>query len=115
MSTAMWCMTSSVDDEEKTGCRSQCKCYLRNMTLELPEQELGSLRLTPAQARLELAVGLYAGRRVTLGHGAMIGGVSHTEFMHEIGRRGLNIHYTIEDAMHDVATVDKLCAQRDGE
>ena len=108
-------MTSSVGNEQKTGCRSRREWYLRSVTFELPERELGSLQLTPAQARLELAVGLYAGRRVTLGHGVMIGGVSHTKFMHEIGRRGVNIHYTIEDAMHDVATVDKLCAQRDAE
>jgi len=83
------------------------------MTIELPELE--SLRLTPEQARLELAVGLYAGRRVTLGRAAKIAGVSHTEFMHEIGRRGLCLHYTVEDAMHDMAVVDKLCGQRDTE
>lgn len=83
------------------------------MTIELPE--LDSLRLTPAQARVELAVGLYAGRRVTLGHGARIAGISHTQFMHEVGRRGLHIHYTAEDALQDMATVDKLCATRDAE
>ena len=79
------------------------------MTIELPD--LDSLRLTPDQARLELAVGLYAGRRVTIGHGAKIASISHTEFMHEVGRRGITVHYTAEDALHDVATVDKLCAK----
>ena len=81
------------------------------MTIEVPERELGSLRLTPEQARLEFAVGLYAGRRVTLGRGAKIAGVSYTQFMHEIGRRGLHINYTVADATHDMAMVDKLCGQ----
>lgn len=79
------------------------------MTIELPDIE--SLRLTPSEARLEFAVGLYAGRRVTLGHGAKIAGVSHTQFMRQVGSRGIPIHYTAEDALHDVAMVDKLCAK----
>ena len=79
------------------------------MTIELPD--IDSLRLTPSEARLELAVGLYAGRRVTLGHGAKIAGVSHTEFMREVGSRGIPIHYTAEDALRDIAMVDKLCAK----
>ena len=83
------------------------------MTIDVPERELGTLRLTPEQARLEFAVGLYAGRRVTLGRAARIADVSYTEFMHEIGRRGLCINYTVEDASHDTAMVDKLCGPRD--
>ena len=79
------------------------------MIIELPD--LDSLHLTRDEARLELAVGLYAGRRVTLGHGAKIGGISHTQFMREIGGRGIPVHYTAEDALHDVAMVDKLCAK----
>ena len=65
------------------------------------------------EARLELAVGLYAGRRVSLGRAAKVAGVSYTEFMHEIGHRGLCINYTVEDASHDMAIVDKLCGPRD--
>ena len=58
-------------------------------------------------------MGLYAGRRVPLGRAAKIAGVAYTEFMHEIGRRGRCINYTVEDATHDMAMVDKLCGQRD--
>jgi predicted HTH domain antitoxin len=79
------------------------------VTIELPD--IDSLRLTPVEARLELAVGLYAGRRITLGHGAKVAGVSHTQFMREVGRRGISIHYTADDALYDVAMVDKLCAK----
>ncbi len=85
------------------------------MKIELPEPELGALRLTPDQARLELAVGLYAGRKVTLGRAAAIAGVAYTEFMHEIGRRGICINYTLEDAEHDMAVVDQLCAKPDAQ
>lgn len=79
------------------------------MTIELPD--IDSLRLTPGEARLEFAVGLYAGRRVTLGQGAKIAGVSHAQFMRELGHRGVPVHYTVEDALQDVATVARLCAK----
>lgn len=79
------------------------------MTIELPDINLP--KLTTAEARLELAVGLYAGRRVTLGHGARIAGTTQTEFMREIGRRDIPVHYTAADALHDVAMVDQLCAK----
>jgi predicted HTH domain antitoxin len=80
--------------------------------IELPEQELGSLKLTPAQARIEMAAGLYAGRQVTLGRAARIAGIPYTEFMHELGRRGICINYTLEDALHDIETVEKRLAKR---
>ncbi len=78
------------------------------MTIVLPERELESLNLTPEQARIELAVGLYAGRRVSLGRAARIAGLPRTDFMHELGRRGLCINYSVQDAQHDMEMVEKL-------
>jgi len=77
------------------------------MTIELPDQEVASLRLTPAQVRLELAVGLYAGRQVSLGRAARIAGVPYASFMHEIGHRGLCLNYTVEDAEHDMRMAEQ--------
>jgi predicted HTH domain antitoxin len=78
------------------------------VTIILPDSEVGDLKLTPDEARMDLAVGLYAGRRVTLGRGAKVAGVTQTEFLHELGRRGVFLHYTVEDAEHDVAVVQEL-------
>lgn len=78
------------------------------MTIELPDQELGSLRLSAAQARLELAVGLYAGGEVALGRAARIAGMAKVLFLREIGRRGIGMHYTMEDALHDIQMAERL-------
>ncbi len=75
------------------------------MIIELPDAEVASLRLTSEQARVEVAVGLYAGRQVTVGRAARIAGLSHTAFMQELAKRGICLNYTIEDAQHDIATV----------
>ena len=72
------------------------------MKIELPDTEIESLHLTEEQARLEVAVGLYAGREVTLGRGARIAGVSYADFMRELGRRGICVRYTEQDALADI-------------
>jgi predicted HTH domain antitoxin len=75
------------------------------MTIELPDQELGSLKLTGEQARLSLAVGLYTERKVTLGRAAKIAGIPYTEFMQELGKYGVCVNYTMEDLLQDITTV----------
>ena len=78
------------------------------MTIEVPDEELGTLHLTPERARVELAVGLYAGRQVSLGRAARIAAIHYADFLHEIGRRGICINYSVEDAEHDMKMADAL-------
>lgn len=66
---------------------------------------MGTLRLTAERARVELAIGLFAGREVSLGRAARIAGIPYAEFMREAGRRGIPVHYTEEDALEDIETV----------
>jgi predicted HTH domain antitoxin len=78
------------------------------MIIELPDNEIEALKLSPEQARVELAVGLYAGRQVTLSRAAKIAGIAKVLFMQEIGRRGIGIHYTLEDLQHDIKMAEQL-------
>lgn len=77
------------------------------MTIELPDKELGDLRLSNEQARVEFAVGLYAGGQVSLGRAAKIAGMPKILFMQEAGSRRIPMHYTVEDMQHDIETVRK--------
>jgi predicted HTH domain antitoxin len=72
------------------------------MVIELPDGDIESLHLTQEQARLELAVGLYAGREITLGRAARIAGTTYASFLQEIGRRGICVSYNERDALHDI-------------
>ncbi len=78
------------------------------MTIELPDSEIGNLRLTPEQARLDLAVGMYSGREVSLGRGARIAGLPKVLFLREIGKRGIGLHYSMEDLLHDIEMAEEL-------
>jgi predicted HTH domain antitoxin len=75
------------------------------MTIELPDVNLGSQPLTSEQARIELAIGLYAGRHATMGQAAKIAGIPYTAFMHELGKHGVCLNYSMEDALQDIETV----------
>ncbi len=72
------------------------------MMIELPDAGIESLHLTQEQARLELVVDLYAGREITIGRAARIAGITYAAFMQEIGKRGICINYTEQDALDDI-------------
>ncbi len=46
---------------------------------------------------------MFIDRRVTLGRGAAVAGLSQSEFRHELGRRKIPVHYDEKDALADVA------------
>jgi predicted HTH domain antitoxin len=59
-------------------------------------------RFTPAEMRLQLAIGMFIDRRVTLGQGAEIAGLSQSTFLHELGKRQIPMHYDEADAHEDI-------------
>jgi predicted HTH domain antitoxin len=75
------------------------------MTIELPDVKIGSQPLTSEQARIELAVGLYAGQRATMGQAAQIAGIPYTAFMQELGKHGVCLNYSEASALQDIETV----------
>jgi predicted HTH domain antitoxin len=78
------------------------------MTIEVPDQELGSFHLTSDEARIELACGLYAAGKVSLGRAAKIAGIPYVTFMGELGKRKICRNYGVEDLEHDIKVVEEL-------
>ncbi len=76
------------------------------MTIELPDVNLDSL--TSEQARLAFAIGLYTGRRISLGRAAKVAGIPYIAFMKEMGRQGICLNYTKEELEHDFEMAEKL-------
>ncbi len=78
------------------------------MLIEIHDEALRGLQLTETQAVLDLAVGLFTERRVTLGRAAAVAGLTQTDFQQELGRRGIPIHYDVEDLRADLRTLAAL-------
>jgi predicted HTH domain antitoxin len=78
------------------------------MVIEIQDEALRGLRLTQSQALVDLAVGLFTERRITLGRAAEIAQQTQLAFQQELSRRGIPIHYDVEDLLADVSTLAAL-------
>jgi predicted HTH domain antitoxin len=78
------------------------------MVIEIQDKTLRGLELTEPQALLELAVGLFTERRITLGRAAEIARLPQLQFQKELGRREISIHYDVEDLRADLRTLAAL-------
>lgn len=79
------------------------------MELVLPEAV--ERRLTPAEAALHLALGLFVAEKVTLGQAAEIARISQPAFLQELGRRKIPIHYGPDELQEDLRAVAKLAGE----
>jgi len=77
------------------------------MILNIEDDVLNGLNITPEQARLDFALRLYVDNKITLGQGAHIASVSQAQFQKELRNRQIPIHYDIEEFDKDIATLNK--------
>jgi len=76
------------------------------MNVTLPRQL--EERLTPREASLHFAIGLFVDEEATLGQAAEVAGMTQAQFLQELGRRRIPIHYGVEELMEDLRTVSEL-------
>ena len=76
------------------------------MNIVLPETV--EEQLTPKRAALHLAIGLFTAQEATLGQAADAAGVSQGEFVRELGRRKISVHYGLQELAEDLAAIEQL-------
>jgi predicted HTH domain antitoxin len=78
------------------------------MTMEIPVDILESARMSLGDAKLELALALFAACRLSLGKAAELAGLSVSRFQAHLGAREMGPHYSIEDALDDRVALSSL-------
>jgi predicted HTH domain antitoxin len=78
------------------------------MELEISQDILDSARLTIQDLQVELAVSLYAQRRLSLGKARELAQMSLWEFRQLLAFRRISPHYDEQDLQEDVATLQEL-------
>jgi predicted HTH domain antitoxin len=68
-------------------------------------------RISPRSAALHLAIGLFVSQEATLGQAAETAGLSQAEFLRELGRRRIPIHYGKDELETDLVAVELLAAR----
>jgi predicted HTH domain antitoxin len=77
-------------------------------SFDLPQDILDSARLTIPEAKLELAISLYAQRRLSLGKARELAGLSLWEFRQILAARRISPHFDVVDLQQDFATLREL-------
>jgi predicted HTH domain antitoxin len=83
--------------------------HRNGMQLTLPESL--EARLSPQSTALHLAIGLFVSDEATLGQAAEVAGLSQAEFLRELGKRRIPIHYGAEELREDLRVVESLAGQ----
>lgn len=78
------------------------------MIVELPDAAIEGTGMTPELAKLEVAIGLYRDRKVSMGRAARIAGVPRPIFQRELGKRGVSVNYDVQDFEDDLVAIGKL-------
>ena len=76
------------------------------MTVLLTLPDAVEMKLTPKDAALHLAIGLFVTEEATLGQAAGIAGLTQTAFLKELGRRRIPLHYGPQELAEDIRTVE---------
>jgi predicted HTH domain antitoxin len=76
------------------------------MELVLPKPL--SERISPKDAALHLAFGLFVTEEATLGQAAQTAALSQAEFLRQLGQRRIPIHYGREELANDLLAVESL-------
>jgi predicted HTH domain antitoxin len=84
------------------------RIFLR-MTLTLRENL--EARLSPQSKALHLAMGLFVAEEATLGQAAQVTGLSQAEFLRELGKRRIPIHYGDLELAADLKAVESLAGR----
>ena len=78
------------------------------LNMEIPADVLESARMTMGDAKLELAVALFAGGRLSFGKASELAGIPVAEFQMHLGARRIGPHYDAADAREDCETLTAL-------
>ncbi len=75
--------------------------------LTIPNDILEAAGLTEQECLIELAVQLYAQRRIKFGHALRLSQLTREQFEQELARRNISL-YSVADLADDVASLKEL-------
>jgi len=78
------------------------------MQVAVSEELLRGVNLTPREALVDFAVGIYSEGKVTLGRAARIAKMTVSEFQRLLGERCIPMHYDIHDLERDLRNIGSL-------
>jgi predicted HTH domain antitoxin len=85
---------------------AECCFWVHAFTVQLTLPEAIEAKLSSKDAALHLAIGLFVTNEATLGQAAEVAGISQADFLKELGRRRIPIHYGPDELAEDLRVVE---------
>lgn len=70
--------------------------------LVISKDILQKVKMTPAQLAVEVAIYLYAQKKLTMGQAKRLAGLDQLAFQEALAKRNINIHYDMADVLKDI-------------
>ena len=74
----------------------------------ISDETLAGLQLTEAEFRLEMALWLYSGRKISFGAARKLASMDVWQFQELLDDRGIASHYDVEEYLADLKTLQIL-------
>jgi predicted HTH domain antitoxin len=78
------------------------------MTVTVPDELVHRGELSADDVRLDLALGLYVSHHATLGMAAELAGVSQSDFLDQLGKCRIPVHYDPVDLESDIRNLSRI-------
>lgn len=78
------------------------------MTISLPDGIFGSVPLSEQEVLLELAIALYAAKKISFGNARRIAGLDWYRFRQTLSERNIPAHYGSEQFEEDLKNLETL-------
>lgn len=77
-------------------------------SIEIPKDILRATRMTPAELRVELAITLFQGNKLSFGKAREMADMDVWTFQQLLGSRGISPHYDVSDYEEDIETLSEM-------
>lgn len=78
------------------------------MSLVIPNDILSASGLSEKELKLEIAIMLFSQEKISIGKARHLAEIDLLDFQKELNKRGICIHYDVEELEEDIQTLQKL-------
>ena len=78
------------------------------MAIIISDDLIGKTGISEKELKIDFICWLYSQEKLTLARGATFLGISRIEMQEELSKRKINIHYSTDDVLEDLANLNKI-------
>lgn len=78
------------------------------MIINIPDETLSDINISPAELLIDVAVYLYEKQRLSIGQARKLAGLDLLSFQKELSKRNVYLNYNIDDLNKDILNLGNI-------